>query len=179
MKLIKLKSDNPKPGGIFLSPLIGYEFPLKDFGVKSKASFVMGVRLEYSSIKLYPFLIGVSYEYQKHNGADLYVSSNYLNSFTTTIHNVGVGTTIMLNKFLKTDFTLPFLDLEAVYMSVKSEVAPDYFVPEVKRVDNVFGASFGLGITVYIFDVHLTYKYAGDYTSFGLKTRIRFPLIKF
>lgn len=176
---IKLKSDNPNPGGIFIAPIIGLEFPVAEFSSKSKSNASFGLRLEYSTIKTFPIIIFLSYIYQSHNGADQFVSTNYLNTFQTKIHNLGAGITIMLNKYLKSDFTLPFFDLEAKYLLVNRIVSPENFVSDIVREEKVFGLSAGLGFSLYIFDISTTYTYAKIYSTFSIRTKVRFPLIKF
>ncbi|MFA5405003.1 MAG: hypothetical protein WC358_08720, partial [Ignavibacteria bacterium] len=69
-----------KPGGIFISPILGAEFPIKDLNSNSKYAFCFGGKLEYSSLSIYPIVIGASIQYQNHTGADDYKTKYLINS---------------------------------------------------------------------------------------------------
>ncbi|TRZ64190.1 hypothetical protein D4R20_03075 [bacterium] len=179
VKTTYIKSGSRTPGGIFITPSLGFEYPLKDFSGNSKYGLASGIKLEFASYNIYPLVIGIQYQYQNNPGKDDYVALNLLNSFTTKINSFGLSVDILLNKYLKSNFTMPFVFLEARYLKVKREVSPVVVLPGIVNIESVIGFGGGAGFTLYIFDIYGTYLYAKTYSSFGIKTRFHFPLIKF
>jgi hypothetical protein len=171
--------NTKKPGGIFIAPVLGAEFPTKDFVANSKYAFCIGGRLEYSSMNIYPFVIGASIQYQNHDGADDYKTTNLLNSMSTKITSFGISLDMILNKYLKSTFTIPFIFVEARSVNVKREVSPSENIHDLKSTDNTIGFGGGFGFTLYIFDIYTTYFSAKEYSTISIKTRFRFPLLKF
>jgi hypothetical protein len=177
--VIKLVSDKPVPSGIFLSAGLGLDIPFDDFSDNSATALVLGARLEYSSLKLYPFVIGISYQYQKNEGTDEFNTLNLLNGSNTTIHSLGIGFDFIVNKYLNSSYTIPFIMLEAKYLIAERQINPESSLPEIPRKESVIGLSGGIGFTLYIFDIYGTYTHAKNYSSFEVKTRFRIPIIRF
>lgn len=168
-----------KPGGIFIAPVLGAEFPTKGFNSNSKYAFSFGGRLEYASTSIYPFILGATVQYQNHAGSDDYKTLYLINSLNTKITSYGVSVDMILNKFLKSSFTIPFVFIEARSVSVKREVSPVNEYPDLKTTDNTIAFGGGAGFTLYIFDIYASYLSAKEYSTISIKTRFRFPLIKF
>jgi hypothetical protein len=175
----KLISDKPNPSGLFLSAGFGADIPFSDFADNSSTALCLGARLEYSSLKIYPFVIGLSYQFQDNEGSDDFKTMNLLNGLKTTIHSVGLGFDVILNKYLKSSYTIPFLILEVKYLMVKREINPETALPDLLREESVIGFSGGLGFTLYVFDIYGTYTHAKNYSSFAVKTRFRIPVLRF
>lgn len=178
-KKTQLPKVSTNPSGIFLSPMLGLTFPVKAFKDNSKSALTYGVKLEFASLKLYPFTFGVSYEHSSHSGSEEIKSQYYLNSMTTKINAFSFNVDFIVNKYLNSNFTTPFVTLDFKYMSVQRTIDPDIDIPGVNKADNMFTISAGGGITLYIFDVIAFYQFAKDYSLFGFKTRFHFPLLKF
>ena len=174
-----LVSDNPKPSGIFVAPLFGLSIPIQKLHQNSTSAFNYGVRLEFASIHIYPIVIGVSFQSQKFKGSDNYKTMNLLNDFQTKVTTFGLGVDVLLNKYLKTSFTLPFITIEGKYIKVTRTILPDIELPDIKKDDSVMGASVGLGFTLFIFDVYGNYTYAKDYSNIAMQLRLHLPLLKF
>lgn len=178
-------SPNLKPeqkidaGGIFISPFLGFEFPLQEFSNNSKGAFDYGLRLEFAHSKIYPFVIAGLFQYESHEGTDEIKTANFLSTFKTSITSFGGSVDIILNKFLKSDFTIPFVTLHVKMMKVEREISPAEFNPGFALSENVVGFGGGVGFTLFIFDIYTTYNSAGDYSTFGINTRFHFPVIKF
>lgn len=177
--LRKLVSDKPEPSGLFLSVGLGADIPFSDFADNSSTALCLGARIEYSALKIYPFVAGVSYQYQSNEGNDDFKTVNLLNGMNTTIHSFGLGFDVNLNKYLKSSFTIPFLLLEVKYLMTKREINPESALPDLLREESVIGFSGGLGFTLYVFDIYGTYTHAKNYSSFAVKTRFRIPILKF
>lgn len=177
--VIKLVSDKPVPAGIFISAGIGADIPFSDFSDNSATALLLNARVEYSSLKLYPFNFGFSYQYQKNEGNEEFNTTNLLNGSNTTIHSLGIGFDLILNKYLKSSFTIPFLTLEVKYLMAQREISPENALPEIPRKESVLGFSGGLGFTLYIFDIYGTYTNAKNYSSFAVRTRFRIPVLRF
>ena len=176
-KEIQLKTK--KTGGIFISPVLGAEFPTKDFNSNSKYGFCVGGKLEYSSLSIYPFVIGATFQYQNHNGADDFKTRYLINTLSTKIMSFGGSVDFLLNKYLRSSFTIPFIFAEIRMLNVKRQVSPESNFPNLKAKDNVIGLGGGFGFTLYIFDIYTTYLSAKEYSTISIRTRFRFPLIKF
>ncbi|MBN1632542.1 MAG: hypothetical protein JW917_00075 [Ignavibacteria bacterium] len=177
--LRKLKSDKLEPSGLFFSAGLGIDIPFLNFSDNSSTSLCLGARVEYSSLKIYPFVIGLSYQYQGNEGSDDFKTINLLNGLKTTIHSVGLGFDINLNKYLKSSFTIPFLTLEVKYLMAQREINPETALQDFLRKESLIGFSGGLGFTLYVFDIYGTYTHAKNYSSFAVRTRFRIPIIKF
>ncbi len=168
-----------KSSGIFISPFISAELPIKVLNENSKYTFGFGGKLEYSSLSIYPFVIGATFQYQNHSGSDDFKTKNLLNSMNTKITSIGVSLDFLLNKYLKSSFTIPFVFIEARSLNVKRVISPENNSTNLKTSDNVIGFGGGFGFTLYIFDLYTTYLSAKDYSTISIKTRFRLPLIRF
>ena len=166
-------------GGLFISPMVGLEFPFREFSNTAKTGITYGFKLEFASKDIYPFVIGGMFQQQLNNGDVEFKTINRLDIFKTTINSFGVSLDMILNKYIKSDFTIPFVTLEAKYLTIQREISPPSNILGLETSENVMGITGGLGITLYIFDIYGTYTYAKNYSSFAIKTRFHFPLIKF
>jgi len=178
-KTTELPKVNPSPSGIFISPMLGLVFPIKNFKENSKSALNYGIKLEFASLKLYPFTFGVSYDHSSHSGSEELKSQYYLNSMTTKIDAFSFNIDFIVNKYLKSNFTIPFLTFDFKYSMIKRTIDPDINIPNINKSDEIFTFSAGVGITLYIFDIISYYQFAKDYPTFGFKTRFHFPLLKF
>ncbi|HEY5536301.1 MAG TPA: hypothetical protein VIL99_15370 [Ignavibacteria bacterium] len=177
--IIKGETFSGKLGGIFISPFLGIEWPVKIFNTTSVNSLTYGLKLEFANIKLYPVILGAIYTYQNNTGKDEFLTKNLLNFLNTKITSFGITADILLNKYIKSNFTLPFLTLELKYLKIQKEISPTENTLNIIMNDNLMGITVGGGFTLHIFDIYGTYTFAKDYSSAGIKTRIHFPLIKF
>lgn len=184
--VLSLQSNSPvdisaskSAGGLFISPLVGLEFPFREFGITAKTGLTYGVKLEFASKDIYPFIIGGMFQQQINNGDVEFKTVNRLDILTTTINSFGVSLDMILNKYIKSEFTIPFVTLEAKYLTIRREISPPTNTLGLETAENVIGITGGLGLTLYIFDIYGTYTYAKSYSSFAVKTRFHFPLIKF
>jgi hypothetical protein len=169
----------PSIGGIFISPVIGFEFPIPNLTNLAMNGFSFGARLEYASFKLHPVILGLVYQYQIHKGNEDFMTKNLLNTFDLKIHSVGLSVDFLLNKYLKSQFTIPFLTFEAKYLNFERTVSPEINIPGVEQKGSTFSLSAGGGFTLYIFDIYGLYTYSKDFPSAALKLKFHFPLIKF
>lgn len=169
----------PNVGGLFLAPSIGFTFPIKAFSQNSAQGLTYGVKLEFASSKIYPFVIGAFYEYTSFPGDDGFKNLHFLNSFTTKVSSFGGGIDIILSKYIKTDFTIPIIGLEAKMMNVKREILPDTTNLGLAASESILGFGGSLGFTVFIFDINVGYTHAKDFSSIYAKARFHFPIIKF
>ena len=111
--------SNPKPSGIFIAPIVGFDVPMRDFYNNSKYSISYGFKLEYASISIYPVVVFGKLEFQKYQGSDAFRTLNLLNSMETKITAFGGGIYVLLNKYLKSNFTMPFFVGEINSYNVK------------------------------------------------------------
>lgn len=176
---LKPKKDYSSPGGIFITPSLGMEIPMSGISGNSNMALSLGAKLEYSSIKIYPFVLGVTFQVNNHNGSEEFKTINLLNTYTTKITSFGVSVDFLLAKFLKTKFTVPFFILEGKYFQIQREISPEKELEGILKDESGIGVTAGAGFTLYIFDIIGTYSYFEKNSTIGFKTRIRVPIIKF
>ncbi|MBN8569427.1 MAG: hypothetical protein J0M18_07335 [Ignavibacteria bacterium] len=175
-----VKKESSNPGGIFLAPTLSAVYPVSTFSQTSKIAAQYGVRLEYSSKKIYPFVIGALVEFGKHNGKDEFMNLNLLTTYETKTTAVGGSVDIILSKYLKTNFTIPFATLEVKYISATTKIAPETAnIPGLVLSESQISYGGGLGFTLYIFDIYGKYSYSKSYSTFSINTRFHIPLLKF
>ncbi|MBL7127633.1 MAG: hypothetical protein ISS16_01470 [Ignavibacteria bacterium] len=185
-EILSLRSISPidlsaskSAGGLFVSPLVGLEFPFREFSNTATTGLTYGVKLEFASKDIYPFVIGGMFQQQLNKGDVEFKTVNRLDILETTINSFGLSLDMILNKYIKSEFTIPFVTLEAKYLTIQREISPPLNTLGLETSENVFGITGGLGFTLYIFDLYGTYTYAQNYSSFAVKARFHFPLIKF
>lgn len=175
----KSKVQKVNAGGVFLSPTIGYSFPMGNFGNYSIAGLLYGAKIELAYSRLYPFIFGFIYEYQKNKGSGDFTTANFLTQFDTKMTSIGGSLDIILNKYLKSNFTTPIFSLEVKYLKVSRDISPAIILPGIVDNESLLSYSAGLGFTIYIFDISGKYTIAKDYTNLTFQTRFHFPIIKF
>jgi len=174
------KSGTSNPGGIFLSPSLSAVYPTSKFGETNKLAAQFGIKLEYSSRKIYPFVVGAFFETAKHHGKDEFMTANVLTTFDTKITTFGGSVDIILSKYLKTNFTIPFATLELKYINASTIIGPETAnIPGLVLNESQISYGGGLGFTLYIFDIYGKYSYSKSYATFSINTRFHFPLFKF
>lgn len=175
----KNKVQKMKFGGVFFSPNLGVSFPLGTFNNYSNAGFVWGVKFEVAHSSLYPFVFGFVYENQKNYGSGDFTTSNQLSEFYTKIKYIGGSCDIILNKFLKSDFTTTIFGAEIKYANVVTEMFPNKELPGIKDQTSLIAYSASLSFTLYVFDVSAKYTYASQYSGLNFQTRLHIPIFKF
>jgi hypothetical protein len=173
------KTQNVNIGGIFLSPDIGLSFPLGDFSGTAGNGFIYGAKIEIAFIKLYPFVPGIVFQGQNFKGNAGFISNNLLNSFDTDIYYFGGSVDIILNKFIKSNFTTPVLSAEIKYANVKRNIQPEVTLPNIPPEQSLLTYSAGLAFTLYVFDLNTKYTYAEDYSNLSFGLRFHFPVVRF
>lgn len=175
----KSKVQKVNIGGLFISPELGFSIPVKNFSGYSKSGVLYGVKFELAYSRFYPFIFGFVYEYQKNPGADVFKNENFLNQFDTKITSYGGSLDIILNKYIKSNFTKPIFSFEVKYFKVSRVISPDILIPGVTKDENLIAYSAGLGFTIYILDVGGKYTFAKDFSNLSFQMRFHFPIIKF
>ncbi|MBX7041956.1 MAG: hypothetical protein K1X85_03545 [Ignavibacteria bacterium] len=175
----KSTSKKTNIGGVFVAPTMGISFPTGKFGDLSNSGFFYGAKLEIGYSRLYPFVLGIVFENQSNPGNPEFTTTNFLTQFDTEITYYGASVDIILNKYIKSNFTTPVFSLEGKFANIKRTVAPDTSVPEIPREESMFTYSVGLAFTLYIFDVGGKYTFAGDYSNLTFNAKFHFPLFRF
>ena len=166
-------------GGLFLAPNIGITYPLGTFASNSGVGFVWGAKLEFAFSKLYPFVPGIVFESQDYKGAAGFISNNLLTGFSTDVIYFGGSIDIILNKFIKSDFTTPVFTGEVKYASVTRNISPDVTIEGIPDNESLLTFSTGLVFTLYVFDLGIKYTYADVYSNLNLQLKVHFPVVKF
>ncbi|MBK8552044.1 MAG: hypothetical protein IPL53_13665 [Ignavibacteria bacterium] len=175
----KTKTQSINIGGIFISPSVGLAFPLGVFSSNVGTGTAYGAKLEFAFMKLYPFVVSAVYEGQKYKGNAGFMNNNLLTEFSTNVAYFGGSLDIILNKFLKSDFTTPILSLEIKYAKVSRDVAPDTPLPGISFDQSLLTYSGSLAFTIYVFDLATKYTLAGEYSNLNFQIRFHFPVVKF
>ncbi len=179
-KLGKSSVRKTNVGGLFISPSLGVSFPMGKFGDYSNAGFIYGAKAELAYSRLYPFIFGFVYEYQKNPGNGEFTTSNSLTQYDTKITSIGGSLDIVLNKFLHSNFTTPVLMLEVKYAKITKDISP---LPvnnlDIPGDENLLTYTGGIGFTIYIFDLCAKYSYAGDYSNLTFQAKFHLPVFKF
>ncbi|MEO8447401.1 MAG: hypothetical protein ABI528_07895 [bacterium] len=175
----KSKVQKVNTGGLFISPSIGVSFPAGTFANYSNAGVVFGGKAELAYSRLYPFIFAFIYETQKNKGNDEFTTTNFLTKFDTKITWIGGGLDIILNKYIRSDFTIPVFSAEVKYAKVTHEITPEVSLPGITLDESLLTYSAGLAFTIYIIDINTRYTFAKDYSNLTFQARFHFPLIRF
>lgn len=178
-KIDKTKTQKSKFGGIFISPAIGVSFPFGSFNDYSTSGFIYGFKAEIAYNKLYPFIFGILYEDQTNPGNAEFTTTNILNKYDTKITSFGGSVDIILNKFIRSNFTTPVLTLEVKYSSIVKDIEPATTDPDIPGDKNLLTYSAGIGFTIYVLDLVSKYTFASEYSNLNFQARIHIPLFKF
>lgn len=179
-KLGKSSVRKTNVGGLFIAPSIGVSFPMGKFGDYSNAGLIYGAKAELAYSRLYPFIFGFVYEYQKFPGNGEFTTSNSLTQYDTKITSIGGSLDIVLNKFLHSNFTTPVLMLEVKYAKITKDISPLPVNNLVIPGDaNLLTYTGGIGFTIYILDLSAKYTYASEYSNLTFQAKFHFPVFKF
>lgn len=175
----KNKVQKLSMGGLFLAPNIGISYPLGTFASNSGVGFVWGAKLEFAFSKLYPFVPGLIIESQDYKGAAGFISNNLLTDFSTEVLYYGGSIDIILNKFLRSDFTTPVFSGEVKFATITRTITPDVSIEDIQANESLLTFSTGLAFTLYVVDLGIKYTYADVYSNLNLQMKVHFPLFKF
>ncbi|MEP7146334.1 MAG: hypothetical protein ABI792_04950 [bacterium] len=166
-------------GGLFVAPYVGASFPLGNFGNYSKSGIVYGAKFELAYSRLYPFVFGFVYEVQKNKGNSDFTTVNLLTQFDTKITSIGGSLDIILNKFIRSDFTTAIFSTEIKYAKVKRAITPSVTLPGIVSEESLLTYSAGLGFTIYILDLSGRYTFAKNFSNLTFQAKLHLPLIRF
>jgi len=152
---------------------------LGNFGNVSNSGFVYGAKFELAYSRLYPFVFGFVYESQKNPGNGDFTTINSLTQFDTKITSLGGSLDIILNKFIRSDFTTVIFSAEVKYAKVKRDITPAVNLPGIPTDESLLTYSGGLGFTIYILDLSGRYTYAKDYSNLTFQAKLHLPIIRF
>lgn len=179
VRLTKRSVQKVNMGGLFIAPFVGVSFPLGVFGDYSNSGVTYGAKAELAYSRLYPFVFGFIYEKQKNKGNADFTTVNALTQFDTEITWMGGSLDIILNKFIKSDFTIPVLSAEVKYATVKRTINPPNNSLNLETETSLLTYSAGLAFTIYVFDINSRYTFAKDYSNLSFQIRMHIPLIRF
>lgn len=184
---IYAQSDTLKPvkktkvfsiGGIFLSVGAGLNVPVADFFQNSSPAFGLLGRLEYSSTKIFPVIVGGEINYFVFNGNDEFKNTNLLTTFKTRYLSLGLNIEYSLSGFIKSTYSIPFISVDVKYNIIKREISPATVLNNLPEKENRVSIGIGAGITLFIFDFYVKYNYMKTGATFGAYTKVKFPLFK-
>ena len=176
----KQRHISPSLGGIFVSAGTGLSVPLGQFNSNSGSSFGLFGRLEYSSISIFPLVLGGEIAYFSYGGTDEFKTQNLLTTFDTKVFAIGLTAEYALSKYFNITYTTPFITADVKYNTIKRDIEPSGVKFEnLPEKDNKISAGIGAGFTIFVFDISVKYIYMKDMTTVGVFTKIKFPAIRF
>ena len=177
------KNENKKTrkvtiSGIFVSAGTGLSLPIAQFNATSNPVFGIFGRVEYSSTSIFPVVIGGEFAYFSYPGADQYKTLNLLTNFRTKDFSIGLTADISLSQLFKSNYTIPFICIDVKTNKISRDISgqPLPIVP-VKETRTSIGAGFGF--TLFVLDFYVKYNYMKTLSSFGIYTKIKFPVLRF
>ncbi|MEO8666647.1 MAG: hypothetical protein ABI462_14230, partial [Ignavibacteria bacterium] len=141
--------------------------------------FVYGAKFELAYSRLYPFVFGFVYESQKNKGNSDFTTVNSLTQFDTKLTSLGGSLDIILNKFIKSDFTTTIFSVEVKYAKVVRSIVPAQTLPDITTDESLLTYSAGLGFTIYVFDLSGRYTFAKDFSNLAFQMKLHLPIIRF
>lgn len=165
-------------GGIFLSVGGGLNVPVADFFTNSSPSFGLLARLEYSSTKIFPVIIGGEIDYFVFKGKDEFMNTNQLTTFKTRYLSLGLNVEYSLSRIFKSTYTIPFITADVKYNIIKREISPATEIENLPEKQNRVSVGIGVGITLFVFDFYVKYNYMKTGATFGAYVKVKFPLFK-
>jgi hypothetical protein len=158
---------------------MGVSFPIGTYADSSISGFLYGIKFELAYSRLYPFVFGFVYEHQDNSASPEFINSRFLTQFNTIITSFGGSLDIILNKFVKSNFTTPILSFEIKYASITREVNPPGELPGIVMDESLLTYTAGMGFTVYVFDLSGKFTFANDYSSMIFQMKFHFPVFSF
>lgn len=175
----EVKPKNVSISGIFAGIGTGLSLPIAEFHSTSNPVFGILGRIEYSSTTIFPVVIGSEISYFSYSGIDNYLTQNYLTSFQTKILSFGLTAEVSLSRFLKSYYTIPFICLDVKTNSIKRVISGSSTLPDVPLKESRISIGAGLGFTLFVLDFYVKYNYMKNLSSFGVFTKIKFPVLRF
>ncbi len=169
---------NVSLGGIFLSLGTGLDIPLRTFNINSNYAFGIFGRLEYSSTKIFPFVIGGEASYFSHSGDDDFKTINVLKTFATKIFGYGLTIEYSLSRLLHTSYSMPFLTVDVKNNSIKREYDETVEYTDLPRKESRVSFGAGVGFTLFVLDFYVKYNFMKDMSNFGVYAKLKFPIIR-
>jgi hypothetical protein len=167
-------------GGIFLSAGTGISMPLGEFNNNSNVTFGVLGRIEYSTISIFPLVLGGEVTYFSYGGADDFKTQNLLTTFNTKILSLGLTAEYALSKYFRIVYTTPFITADVKYNMIKREISPaGTNLQNLPEKENKVSGAIGAGFTLFVLDFSVKYIYMKDASGIGIFAKVRFPLIRF
>jgi hypothetical protein len=169
---------NVSLAGIFLGLGTGLSMPLLNFNNNSDYAFGIFGRLEYSSTKIFPFVIGGEASYFSYSGDDDFKTTNLLKAYTTKIFGYGLTIEYSLSRLLHTSYSMPFLTVDVKNNSIKRDYDSGVEFSDLPRKESRVSIGAGIGFTLFVLDFYVKYNYMKDMSNFGVYAKIKFPVIR-
>ncbi len=164
--------------GLFLSIGTGLSVPLAQFSSKSNPVFGIFGRLEFASTSIYPLVLGGEVSYFSYGGNDNFMTQNLLTGYQTKIFSFGLSAEVIFARLIKSHYTIPFICLDIKSNKI-TRVISGNTLPDIPLKESSVSVGAGFGFTLFVMDFYLKYNYMKDLSSFGVFTKIKFPVLRF
>lgn len=172
-----LPSD--KARGSFLTIGVGPRVPLFGFAKTTTLGYAFNVEFSYTDNEYLPVFLFSKIGFEQYPGdSDFYLASEY-SHFSTTIIPINLGARYFFAPLLENIILLmPIIELSGS-IGICSEL--HQFKPEALRNnftnDSIkFGASAGIGVSMFLMDLIGSYNYYNDNQFLSVDLKVRLPL---
>jgi hypothetical protein len=183
------KSDSAKQerthsvsiSGIFLSAGTGLSVPLAHFNSTSNPVFGIFGRLEFASTAIFPLIIGGEVDYYSYSGNDNYMTQNLLTSYQTKVLSYGISAEVTFARLIKSHYTIPYICIDVKSNKITRSISgiSGSTLPNIPLKESRVSFGGGFGFTLFVLDFFVKYNYMKELSSFGVFTKIKFPVLRF
>lgn len=166
-------------GGVFLNIGTGLSVPLRSFTDNSKPTFGILARLEYSSTKIFPVVIGAEIDYFSYIPDAQFKTLNLLSTYRTKVVSVGLNIEYSLARLFNSPYSIPFITLDVKTNRIKRDIDDGRTLDGLPAKDSKVSFGVGAGITLFVFDFYFKYNFMKELTNFGVYAKMKFPIIRF
>lgn len=168
-----------KARGSFLTMGVGPRVPLFGFAKTTTLGYGFSVEFSYTDNEYLPVFLFSKIGFEQYPGDnEFYLTSDY-SHFSTSIVPINIGARYFFAPFLENIILLmPIIELSGS-IGICSEL--HQFKPEALRNnfknDSVkFGASAGIGVSMFLMDLIGSYNYYNDNQFLSVDLKVRLPL---
>ena len=175
------KTHSVSIGGIFFSIGTGLSIPLAQFNATSNPVFGILGRLEYASTAIFPLVIGGELDYFSYSGNDNYMTQNLLTTYQTKIFSYGLTAEFTFARLIKSHYTIPYICIDVKSNKISRSISgiSGSTPPNIALKESRVSIGGGFGFTLFVLDFFIKYNYMKELSSFGVFTKIKFPVIRF
>ena len=175
-------ADEPpasKAEGLFLSVGVGPRLPLAEFATSTDLGYGLNLELSYTNTDYIPFFIFTKFGFEQYPGSQgFYEVSDYSN-FSTKVIPIRLGMRYYFAPLVSSVILLiPVVEFSVSYSYIqnlhefKVDSGRENYTEDISK----FGASAGLGISMFLLEIMATYNYFESNQYIGFNINLRLPI---